>query len=64
MPPPVRNRYNAKARGSTAGGASHKKRKRGGGIIPANERDEGYADEGDDGGEEETGSRRQVRAYG
>lgn len=27
--PPVRQRYNAKARGSVAGGSSHKKRKRG-----------------------------------
>ncbi len=28
MPPPVRERYNAKARGSVAGGSSHKNRKR------------------------------------
>lgn len=28
MPPPVRERYNAKARGSVAGGKSHKKGKR------------------------------------
>lgn len=28
MPPPPRERYNSKARGSTAGGSSHKKRAR------------------------------------
>ncbi|BEI97871.1 hypothetical protein CcaverHIS631_0301700 [Cutaneotrichosporon cavernicola] len=28
MPPPVRERYNSKARGSVAGGSSHKNRKR------------------------------------
>lgn len=27
-PPPIHERYNAKARGSVAGGSSHKKRKR------------------------------------
>jgi hypothetical protein len=34
MPPPVRERYNAKARGSVAGGSSHKNRKRGKAVDP------------------------------
>lgn len=32
--PPVRERYNSKARGSTAGGGSHKKRKRPSKAVP------------------------------
>lgn len=41
--PPVRERYNAKARGSVAGGGSHKKRKRLGAAKAAGSEDESGA---------------------
>lgn len=46
MPAPVQERYNAKARGSVAGGSSHKKRKRSR-IKPSNDGQEAPAERGE-----------------
>jgi len=60
MPPPVRQRYNAKARASTAGGASHKKRRRSGKSDEP--KDEARVDQSDDGESEIAAGSRLSRA--